>query len=453
MSAAEEETAGTAPSDATVAEASSIVAAQRRRALLTLGLLFGALYFIQGIGEPTEGLIAQPVRSLLKGRGSDTARVAMIMSLLALPWSLKPLFGLIIDFAPLPGGRRKPYLLLAAGATAAALAWVYFFPAAGGETSMIAALFVATMGIAGADVACDALMVEKGQPLGITGQLQSVQWTAAYGATVITGALGGYLSQSDRQTAAFLICSGAAALAFALTAAFVREAPGRAQKPQTADPSRLTFRETVRELARAVRNPALLGALAFLFLWSFNPFNTVVLNDYFTSGLGMSEQFYGTTLSVLAVASIAASVAYGFYCRRVPFRLLVHASIVLGVLATLAYLGLVGPISAWVVTILVGLTYMTATLVQLDLAARVCPPRVAGTVFATLMAATNLGMQLSQFLGGHLYTKWSQQWNVHVAFRLLVVCGAASTALCWLVTPLLKESSSPAAREEERGPT
>ena len=27
--------------------------------------MFGAMYFIQGIGEPTEGLIAQPVRSLL----------------------------------------------------------------------------------------------------------------------------------------------------------------------------------------------------------------------------------------------------------------------------------------------------------------------------------------------------------------------------------------------------
>ena len=29
-------------------------------------LLFGMLYFVQGIVEPTEGLIAQPVRSLLK---------------------------------------------------------------------------------------------------------------------------------------------------------------------------------------------------------------------------------------------------------------------------------------------------------------------------------------------------------------------------------------------------
>jgi Na+/melibiose symporter-like transporter len=370
------------------------------------------------------------------------------MSLLALPWSIKPVFGLLIDFVPLPGGRRKPYLLLAAGGAAISLGWVYFFPFAEGDGVMIGSLLVATMCIAAADVACDALMVEKGQPLGITGVLQSVQWASMYGATVITGVLGGYLSQTNQETRAFLICALAAALAAVLTAAFVRERPMRGPKPATAHAkpdesgeTSLTFAETARELWGAARNPALLGALAFLFLWSFNPFNTVVLNDYFTSGLGLSEQFYGNTISVLAISSMAASVAYGFYCRRVPFRLLLHGSIVLGVLATLAYLGLVGRVSAWIVTVGVGLTYMTATLVQLDLAARVCPPRVAGTVFATLMAATNLGMSLSIVLGGYLYAAWSRQWNPHVAFRLLVVCGAASTALCWLVTPLLRFES------------
>jgi len=37
-------------------------APERRRLLF----VFGALYFVQGVAEPTEGLIAQPVRSLLR---------------------------------------------------------------------------------------------------------------------------------------------------------------------------------------------------------------------------------------------------------------------------------------------------------------------------------------------------------------------------------------------------
>jgi hypothetical protein len=44
---------------------------------------------------------------------------------------------------------------------------------------------------------------------------------------------------------------------------------------------------------------------------------------------------------------------------------------------------------------------MTATLIQLDLAARSCPPEAAGTVFATLMALENFAASLSTWLGGH----------------------------------------------------
>ena len=56
-------------------------------------------------------------------------------------------------------------------------------------------LFVPTIGVAFSDVVIDALMVEEGQPRGLTGRLQSVQWAAIYAATILTGVLGGYLSQ------------------------------------------------------------------------------------------------------------------------------------------------------------------------------------------------------------------------------------------------------------------
>ena len=65
---------------------------------------------------------------------------------------------------------------------------------------------------------------------------------------------------------------------------------------------------------------------------------------------------------------------------------LVHVSIAAGVVSTLAY-GLVdGEPSLYAVSAVVGFTYMTGSLVQLDLAAQVCPRRWAGTLFATLMA-------------------------------------------------------------------
>ena len=94
-----------------------------RRSLI---LLFGAMYFVQGIAEPTEGLIAQPVRSLLNRGASSVAEIAAFGAILSLPWTFKPLYGLLTDFVPLFGTRRRSYLLLTTAVTVLGLGYLYF---------------------------------------------------------------------------------------------------------------------------------------------------------------------------------------------------------------------------------------------------------------------------------------------------------------------------------------
>ena len=78
-----------------------------------LFIVFGALYFVQGMGEPTAGLLAQPLRSMLQNWDYDAAGIATFMFFLGFPWYMKPLFGLLTDFLPIRGYRRKSYLILA----------------------------------------------------------------------------------------------------------------------------------------------------------------------------------------------------------------------------------------------------------------------------------------------------------------------------------------------------
>lgn len=396
-----------------------------------LVLLFGAMYLVQGIAEPTEGLIAQPVRSLLKSWGYTAVGIAGFSALLALPWSLKPLYGLLTDFVPIARTRRRSYLLLTSAASVISLAGLYLMPIPFGDyRRLLFLLLIPTVGVAFSDVVVDALMIEKGQPRRLTGILQSVQWAAMYGGGILAGLVGGYLSQHGRQQDGFLLCAVITGSTLLLTWFFVKEEPQIAQKGR--------FRSAAREMVAAVRRPAVLAAAAFLFLWSFNPFSASVLYLHWTQQLGISEQYYGFTVSLLSVGAIAGSLLYSTYCRRVRMTRLIHLAIAAGILSTLAYCLVVGPISAAVISVVVGFTYLTGSLVQLDLAARACPLAAAGTTFALLMALSNLSMSLSSALGGWLYDGWAVKWGAATAFNLLVLAGAVATCACWLIFPLLK---------------
>jgi hypothetical protein len=407
-------------------ESSSSVGNDRRE-VWRLGFVFGTMYFIQGITDPSEGLVAQPLMHLLKTWGRDSAQIGQLVALLSLPWSFKVVFGLITDFVPLAGYRRKGYLFLTAVVSVVGFLWIslgHF--QSGDEMFLVLCLLAPTTAVAFGDVVTDALMIERSQPLGATGQMQSIQWAAIYGATIVTGTLGGWLSQRNLHTWAFFIC-GICSLPILAISYGVREpAPPK---------SSLGFRVAVRELARAVLSRRILGIAAFLFLWSFNPFSTVVLYKYMTVTLGFSEQFRGNMVSVQAVASITACATYGLYCRKVSMRWLVHLSILLGVLCTLTYGLMRGEWSAIFVSSVVGFTYMTATLIQLDLAAQVCPPRVAGTLFALLMGLSNLAVSLSTWLGGDWYERGILRWGSVTSFNVLVGIGALFTAACWFIMP------------------
>jgi predicted MFS family arabinose efflux permease len=313
-----------------------------------------------------------------------------------------------------------------------------------GPASWLLLLLVpATVGIAFTDVVVDALMVEKGQPHGLTGRFQAVQWGALYGATILTGSLGGYFSQHARQGLAFLICGGMAAGTLVLSASAVseRRAGGAGRDVQA----------ILRLLRHAAASRTILAVGIFLFCWNFNPFSMTVLYMYMTTELKFSEQFYGNMMSLHALAAMTGSLLYGLYCRRVPMPILVHVSIVMGIASTIGYWALEGERSALVIAAAAGFATATATVIQLDLAAQVCPPQAAGTLFALLMGLSNLGTALSMSLGGWCYQRWQDSWGHPLAFNLLVAIGALFTAGCWLVVPFLKAAladrdAMPAAR-------
>jgi len=88
-----------------------------------------------------------------------------------------------------------------------------------------------------------------------------------------------------------------------------------------------------------------------------------------------------------ATASLTLKSSVGD--RKVRLSTLLHLSILAAVVSNAVYWQLGSMTSAYIVSLIAGAAYMTGTLIQLDLTARIIPARAAATVFATVMALTN----------------------------------------------------------------
>src|SRR5262245_407710 len=396
---------------------------------------FAALYFVQSVGDPTSGLIAQPLRSLLRSWGESPASLAGLMALLALPWSIKPAFGLFSDFVPLFGSRRCNYFLLANGMAAVSLLLLVFVPLAPGNRWLLFALLLpTTVGIALGDVIVDALMVEKGQPLGLTGRFQSVQWAAANAALLLTGVIGGYIAETKIQSIAFA--------AFASQCISAVAVPWRlADKDLDEHLNAESFREVTAALLSVLRDPLFLAVCALLTLWSFNPVWGSVLYLHMTGELGFSEQSFGNVTSAFFAGSLIGSIGYGLYCRSVRLSTLLHLSFMAVIISIAIYWQLSSLTSAYVVSVISGAAYMTGTLIQLDLTARIIPARAAATVFAAVMALTNLAGSGSEAFGGWLFESAKESYDGQTAFSLAVLLSVMAAMSCWLMVPALRRAA------------
>jgi MFS family permease len=383
-----------------------------------LALIFGVVYFAQGMW----GLPVQPITFTLKERfGLSAAETATFFALTVIPWLIKPVYGLMSDFVPLFGRRRKSYLLLTSGLAAAAgfglsLVGDYSY----GKLAFLFALM--GLGLAFTDVMVDALMVEHGRPLGLTGAFQSVQWASIYAASILVGVAGGYLTEHAPLQAAFALAAVVPLVSFTVALWAVREPPTATRGPQ--------FLQTWLAIKSGFGSRHLWVIAGFIFFWTFSPSIGTALFYYQTDMLKFSQQFIGALSSIVSTSAIAGSLLYGAFSKNFPFRWILNSAIGAGVVSTLGYLGYVGPYSAVVLSGAFGAVGMVATLAFLDLAARACPKQAEGTFFALLMSVYNGGAQFSQIIGGWLYDQ--------VGYTSLILISTAFTALCWVLVPLLK---------------
>ena len=427
------------------ADPAKLAEAARRAEVRRLALLFGVVYFSQGVAQVSL-LIHQPLNFYLRdGLGWGADRIAGFMWVVMIPWMLKPLYGLLSDFIPILGYRRKSYLLLMNGLAAGAFLWVW---GVRDTTGLMVGLLLTGLGVATSDVVVDALMVESGQRTGRVKLFQGVQWTCINIAGIGSSFLGGYLCDRAGAHGAYRVAaliSGGVAFAVALVGWFLVREPRAAL-----DAGQL--KATGRGVRAAFTSGVLWAVLGFLFLAELNPGMITPLYLFQKEKLGFGQTHIGQ-LNAYAFAGYAVGAVL-FTLLLAP-RLSTRSTIVVGLSALLvvklALLGMRGPASAAAARFVYGIGFQMAILSLLSLAAEACPRRAEAFTFAAMMAVLNLGRQTGDYVGSRLYQDVFGQafWPV-----VLVSCGATLGAL--LLVPLLPrvkpaggEGDDPTSRDRE----
>jgi hypothetical protein len=387
-------------------------------------LFFAVVYTVEGIGQAKVGVVWQPLTYFLKTQYGWTAlQIAASLAVLDVPWVIKPVYGLISDFLPLFGYRRRSYLLLSNLAAVAAFAWATQVLAPG---AIIVALLLTAIAMAVSSTLCGALLVENGQRLHASAAFVNQQWLWFNGAVAATSVLGGALielySPAGALHAAVLIAA-VAPLAVLACLGLVQEA--------RASIDRAALRQGLDGLLNTFRSKTLWLIAVFLFCYYFSPGFGTPLYFYMTDHLRFSQGFIGALSAVNAVGWVVGGLLYHWLLSGMRTRRLLQVSIVLGTLATLTYLAMVDPISAVVVYFLFGVAGMIANVATLTLAADHCPARAEGFAFAALMSVINLATPLSDACGAYLY---EHVFASHLT--PLIIVSAAFTALVLVLIPL-----------------
>lgn len=370
--------------------------------------LFGLLYFSQG--TVLSYFTALNALYLLQA-GLAMTDVGIFATIALLPFVIKIFLGMLSDRVNLLGlGHRKPYILIGLVVQAACLVAVPWVDPARQYWLFVALAFTLQMGMALYDTCTDGLALDT-TPQGEEGTVQGFMVGGRAAGVVLTASAVGLLAQDVGWRAVFWLLAGLTFLPLPLL-------------PWVKEPAR-TIARTFEWRAFAAfkqRSVLALAGIGFIFFLiiagtnqNVNPFLEATFNiDLRTAGFITTVWGIGVVLGGLTGGGLISRLGQS---KAVKVALLLSL-LVGGALATLPGLGW-----AWPLVILFGLSYGTYQTLYFALAMRFTDTRIAASMFAILMAVTNVaqgvGMGLSGVLADGLNFRWT--FVILAAFNLLIL--------------------------------
>ena len=398
---------------------------QGRGSMTHLLWFFALVYVVEGLGQ-IGGLVAQPLNYFLKqAHGWTPLQITAYLTIFNVPWIIKPLYGVVSDFIPLFGYRRKSYLLLA---NLAAIGGFLLVTQLTVPDQLVFALMLTAYAMAISSTLCGAVLVENGQRLQESGTFVNQQWLWYNIAAMMAAILGGQLVQhlepatALHSAAAIVACAPLLVIFGTLFLIAEKKAPMNVQG----------MKHTLEGLASAFRRRHLWIIAAFIFLYYFSPGLSTPLYFIMTDNLKFSQAYIGVLGSLAGAGWVVGAYFYRRHFKQLTLKKLLNLSIAIGTVGSLAFLFLWNEPAAAIISFCSGFAAMLATVATLTLAADYCPRRAEGFAFAILMSIINLATALADNLGSYLFTH-----VFHGKLAPLVLLSAGFTAFAFVLVPLL----------------
>ena len=374
-----------------------------------------ALYVAQGIPW---GFMTVTFVTYLAAEGVAAKDLALLLTLGTLPWSLKFLWGPVIDrYQYRPMGRRRPWILLAQSGMILTLILLTSIASAETDIQVIAAMFlVYNIFTSLQDVSTDALAVDvlKAHELE---KVNSYMFTSkAIGGMIGGAGLGTIISYTGIKGA--LIMQIPILLVIMMVPLYMRERPGEKLFPWSdeegskffeAENENQNFSEIIGKVKTAFSLKSTRLGIVLSLVLSLSFFLVPVLPLLFIRELGWTqEQFNATKGGLILILTMFAYIVGGHLGRLIGGKSVIIYASLAGAIIT-AFWGLTGAWwgnSVFMITIWSIRTFVFAmvSINVFSLMMRITWSEVGGTQFTAYMAMMNLsaiiGYQLTEPLAG-----------------------------------------------------
>jgi MFS transporter, PAT family, beta-lactamase induction signal transducer AmpG len=348
--------------------------------------LFGLLYLTQGV---VLGYFAALNALYMLANGLDMARVGIFASIALIPFVIKIFFGMLSDRYNFFGlGQRKPYiaiglmvqvicLILAASVNPGQQYWTF-----------VGIAFLLQLGMAFYDTCTDGLALDI-TPLHEKGMLQGFMVGGRSVGVIVAASVAGFIAEQSWPMV-FYFLAATSLLPFSLLF-FVHESPETSGE-------RFNWGAFQAFKSPQVQAAAGVGLVMFLVIVGANQ----LVNPSLANRLGIDLSTAGTITTVWGFGCVAGAIAGGVLMDRSGDRRALLAA--MGAVAVTLILVAFTPslLAAYLAVVLFGIAYGSAQAIYFALAMKYTTPSIAASMYAILMAVTNVGQGIGLGLGGFL---------------------------------------------------